>query len=203
MEKSIIESGQDTTDNLSDVAQAKEDINISNSPENDSSSAESIKKLEEQVNALKDQLLREKAENENTRKRFIKELEETNKYAISNFAYDLIEVLENIYRAMENLPQDEIDKNSSLKIYFEGVEMTQKLLLSSFEKYGITRILPINETFDHNYHQAISQIVANDKAPNTIVHVIKAGYLIKGRLLSPALVSVAKLADEPKDENNS
>jgi molecular chaperone GrpE len=158
----------------------------------DDSLVEISQKLEEEAKSLKDLVLREKAENENLRKRYIKELEDTNKYAITNFARDLIEVQENMHRALENISSEEIEKNPNIKNIVNGIELTKNSLATTFEKYGINRIYPIDQLFDHNYHQAIVQIPTSEKPEGTIVQVIQAGYTIKDRLLRPALVAVAK-----------
>lgn len=167
--------------------------------EDTASSAElkQISEYEKEVTKLKDLFVRERADNENLRKRFKKELEDAHKFAITNFAKSLIEPLEDLFRALESVDKDILASNQELKILFEGVEMTKRNMLRSFEDFGIDRIYPLNEQFNHEYHQAISQVVDNDKTPNTIVKVIQAGYSIKGRLLRSAIVVVSK-----KEERN-
>ena len=151
-----------------------------------------IEELKKKISELENLILREKAENENIRKRFIKELEDAHKYAISGFTRDLIDGLENLYRAVESMASLITDNNEQVKNLYDGISMTKKTLLTAFEKNGVMRIYPLNELFDHNYHQAISQIEDNERQNNTVVQVIRAGYKIKDRLLQPALVTVSK-----------
>jgi molecular chaperone GrpE len=75
---------------------------------------------------------------------------------------------------------------------FEGVEMSKNNMLKNFGDFDIRRINPLNEMFDHDLHQAISQVVDNSKEPGTVVNVVQAGYIIKDRLLRPAIVIVSK-----------
>lgn len=149
-------------------------------------------KLEAEVASIKELVLREKAENDNLRKRFAKELEESHKYAITPFARDMIEVAENLQRAIDNVDANEAANNPSIKALYEGIQMTYQSLISAFTKYGITRLYPLNEKFDHNFHQAILQIPTNEQESGICLQVIQAGYTIKDRLLRPAVVAVSK-----------
>ena len=158
----------------------------------DSTEPKQASEYEEKIKNLKDLFIREKADNENLRKRFKKELEDTHKFAITNFAKALIEQLEDLFRALENINQEACNSNKELKTLFEGVEMTKRNMLKSFEDFGIHRVYPLNEQFNHEYHQAISQVIDNGKEPNTVVKVVQAGYSIKGRLLRSAVVIVSK-----------
>ena len=147
----------------------------------DSTEQKQILKYEEEVVKLTDLFIREKADSENLRK-----------FAITNFAKALIEQVEDLFRALENVDQDACSTHKELKALFEGIEMIKNNMLKSFEDFGVRRIYPLNEQFNHEYHQAISQVVDNDKEPNTIVKVVQAGYSIKERLLRSAVVVVSK-----------
>lgn len=153
---------------------------------------EETEALRAEVAKLKDQLLRTMAEVENTRKRAQREVEEAGKYAVTSFARDLINVLENLHRAEDSIPKDEIETNPQLNTIFQGVEMTKRELLNIFERHGIKRLDPKGEPFDHNFHQAMMQVEDDSCAPDTVVQVLEAGYVIKDRLLRPALVGVSK-----------
>lgn len=152
---------------------------------------EQIIKLENDIVLIKDAFIREKAEGENTKRRHTKEIEDTSKYVITNFAKDLIEIAENLYRAEDHIPEEFLD-NLKIKTVLEGTSIIMKLLKNVFDKYGIIRLYPKGEMFDHNYHQAISQSISTEVPENTILEVIQAGYLLKDRLLRPAMVMVAK-----------
>lgn len=150
-----------------------------------------LAELEQKNSELNDKLLRALAELDNVRRRSREEMEKTAKYAISNFVSDLVVVTENFFMASENAPKDEIEKNPAIKNYADAIVMTEKELLKILEKNQVKRIYPLNEKFDHNFHEAIAQI-ESDAEEGTIVKVIQAGYSIADRLIRPALVGVAK-----------
>ncbi len=157
-----------------------------------------IQELEQKNTELNDKLLRNLAEIENVRKRAREESDKASKYAISSFVSDLVVVCENFFMAQENSPKNEIENNSLIKNYATAIEMTQKELLKVLEKNNVKRIFPLNQDFDHNFHEAIAHIESDSKA-GSVVQVIQAGYSIAERLIRPALVGVAKAKGE---ENN-
>lgn len=145
-----------------------------------------IEEKEKEVATLKDQALRALADAENTRRRAEREQQDTAKYAVSKFAGDLVGVLENLQRAVDAVPAEQ--KDSPLAT---GVHMTLKELLAAFEKHGIKRLDPMGQKFDHNFHQAVSQIENGEVEAGTVLQVLQAGYVIHDRLLRPAMVVVA------------
>lgn len=147
---------------------------------------------EAKLGEMKDQLLRAVAETENVRRRASRDVEETGKYAVSGFARDMITVAENMFLALNSVPEEARKEEGLLKSFADGVEMTLRELLNAFEKHGIQRIDPLGEKFDHNRHQAVSQVEDPSKEPNTVIHVMQAGYVIGDRLLRPAMVVVSK-----------
>ena len=150
-----------------------------------------IADLELVVKDLNDKLLRSLAETDNIRRRSQQDLEKANKYAISNFASDLVAVMENFYLAVENMPTQEVEKDPKVKNFADAIIMTKKELTKTFEKNGIKRISPLKEEFDHNSHEAISRI-ESDQEEGTVVQVVQAGYSIGDRLIRPALVVVSE-----------
>lgn len=158
-----------------------------------------IIELENKNNELNDKLIRSLAEIENVRRRAREENDKTAKFAIANFVGDLVVVTENFFMASENSPKDEIAKSSAIKNYAQAIEMTEKELLKVLEKNNVKRIHPLNNDFDHNFHEAIAHI-ESDAKEGTVVQVIQAGYSIADRLIRPALVSVAK--PKTASENN-
>jgi molecular chaperone GrpE len=154
-----------------------------------------LEALQAEVGKLKDALLRSEADKENLRKRLSRELEDMAKYAIKNFASDLLEVLENLYRAEEAVDKSALEQNSQLKVFIDGVVMTRNSLIDVFNKQGIKRIYPINEKFDHQLHQAISYAYSGEHEAGIVMTVVQAGYELNGRLLRPAMVIVSA---EPK-----
>ena len=150
-------------------------------------------KMNEENGQLKDQLLRLAADSENLRKRAAKQIEDAGKFAVNSFSKDMIEVLENLYLATNNIPAAALEEENEFTVVFKGIEMTKQTLLNVFEKHGIKRILPeVGGIFDHNLHQAVAQVEQADFAENSIVNVMRAGYVLHDRLIKPAMVIVAK-----------
>ena len=141
---------------------------------------------------LKDQLLRALAEAENVRRRAQREREDAAKYAIANFARDVLQVSDNLHRALEAIPAAALAEDEALKNLHEGVSATERQLDAALERQQVKRIWPMGEKFDANLHQAMFEVPTADQAPGTVVQVMQAGYLIHDRLLRPALVGVAK-----------
>lgn len=148
--------------------------------------------LAAEVEKHKDQLLRTMAELDNYRKRAEREREEMAKFAITNFARELLSVADNLRRAIESIPEDHESPEKLLQSLLEGVGITENELLSAFKKHNIEKIEPLGKPFDHHFHQAMFEVEDPDQAPGIIVHVLQAGYTLNGRLLRPALVGVAK-----------
>lgn len=179
-------------------AQAAQDIAAAAKKNEKESDSAKIKEMEEKMAEMQDRTVRAIAEMENLRKRQKKELDDTRKYAVSNIAQDLIAVLENLRRAEQSIPEDKISEDEMLKNILVGIQMTSTELLSVFNKHGIERIAPkAGDDFDHALHQAVTEVPSEQKA-GTIVDAMQAGYVIKDRLLRPAMVTVAR-ADTPSN----
>ncbi len=131
-----------------------------------------------------DAWMRAKAEADNIRKRAQLDVANAHKFAIENFSTALLTVMDSLDAALAV-------ENASLENYKSGVELTQKQLISAFEKFGITMIDPKGEKFDPHQHQAMCT-VDSDLAPNTVVQVMQKGYKLHDRIMRPALVSVSK-----------
>jgi molecular chaperone GrpE len=147
--------------------------------------------LEAELGDTKDRLLRALAETENARRRFQREREDTQKYAISSFAKDLLSAVDNLRRALDAVPEGEIS-DPRTKSLLDGVAATERELLAAFERHGLRRIDPKGEAFDHNFHQAIFEAERPDTPAGTVVEVLQPGYVLHDRLLRPAMVGVAK-----------
>ena len=141
---------------------------------------------------LKDQLLRALAEAENVRRRAQREREDAAKYAIANFARDVLQVSDNLHRALEAIPAAALAADEALRNLHEGVSATERQLDAALERHQVKRIWPMGEKFDANLHQAMFEVPTAEQAPGTVVQVMQAGHLIHDRLLRPALVGVAK-----------
>ena len=99
-------------------------------------------------------------------------------------------------RASESFTPEAVGENALLKTIAEGVELTLQELLGIFQKFGIARIDPMGQKFDHNLHQAVAQVEQADKESGTVIQVVQSGYMIADRLLRPAMVVVSKAAGE-------
>ena len=157
-----------------------------------------LAQLQEENAKLRDQLMRAVAEAENIRKRAQKSQEELAKYAVSDFARDMVSVLENLIRAADSIPSEARADNELLNNLGQGVDLTLKELIKIFERYGIRRLDPMGQKFDHNFHQAIAQVERDDVPTGTVVQVVQAGYISHDRLLRPAMVAVSKQATDTK-----
>jgi molecular chaperone GrpE len=152
---------------------------------------------EEEIQDLTDKYLRSLAEMQNLRGRVSKDLDDARKYAINNFANDLIPVLENLHRAKSTFNVETLNTDPALKNIVDGVEMTLKALEEAFKKNGIERISPqAGDDFDYKVHQAVVQVPTNDIEAGKIFNMVEAGYTIKDRILRPAIVAVAKKLEE-------
>jgi molecular chaperone GrpE len=148
--------------------------------------------LEAELTDTKDKMLRALAEAENMRRRAQRETEGARKYAVTGFARDLLEVADNLGRALASIPEAarEIEAVQNL---VEGLEMTQRTLARCFEKQKVEKVEPeIGERFDHNRHQAMFEAESAEQEPGSVIQVMQPGYVIADRLLRPAMVGVAK-----------
>ena len=151
-----------------------------------------IDELKSKLNDVEDKLLRSLADNDNLRKRHEKEIEDNSKYAIKNFSYSLLNVADNLQRALESIPdsRETGSDNNVLKNLIIGIQAVEKELINSLEKHGVTKFESINQKFNPEVHQAVSK-VHNEKANGTIVEEMQKGFKIGERLLRPAMVVVS------------
>ncbi len=191
------------TDKKSDVDAAAEK-ELEGVPENLKASANEaeaaaitgahIAELEAALATVKQDMLYAQAETQNVRRRMEKEAADAKAYAATGFARDILSVADNLSRALEAIPADLRD-DEKFKGLVIGLEATGRELESAFAKNGITRIAAMGLPLDPNQHQAMVEIPSADVEPGTIIAEMQAGYMIKDRLLRPAMVGVAKAAD--------
>jgi len=152
---------------------------------------------------LKDRSLRLIAEMENLRRRTERDKSEFAKYAISEFARDVVGVGDNIRRAIEAVPKELVATDPALGSLIEGIEVTERELLKVLEKYQVKRFDPIGEPFNPHLHDAMTKIDIPNVPADTVVQVIHAGYMIDERVLRPAAVIVAKGSVRPEPPASS
>jgi molecular chaperone GrpE len=170
-----------------------------NPPEGEPDFAAVIGALQDELETARDQRVRATAEMENLRRRTAREVADAKKFAVSSFARDLLSVSDNLTRALSVVTDDE--KAAASQVWqnlLEGVEMTERELLSVLDKNGVKKINPEGERFDPNHHQAVAQIPDPSKPAGTVLHVMAPGFLIGERVLRPAMVGVS--AGGPKPE---
>ena len=158
---------------------------------------------EEKIKELEDKVARTYAEMENQRRRFEKEKEDAFEYGGFAFARETLNLLDNLDRSRISLENDENLKNSdSIKKILEHLDIIKKDMISIFKKNNIKHIETLNKKLDPNFHQAMMEVEDDAKEPGTIVQEIQSGYMMKDRLLRPALVAVSKKLNksEKKDE---
>ena len=157
-----------------------------------------LESLQNEFKKAKETNLRLLAEIENLRKRFDKEREDTFKYAVTEFANEIILVVDNFSRVMESISLIKKDNNDNVKPLIDGIDLIFKDFLKTLEKFDIKKIDCFGKKFDPNFHQAVSEEINNDKEVGEIIKIIQNGYLIKDRLLRPASVVIAKKGENEK-----
>ena len=154
---------------------------------------EVVVKLIKENEELKDRALRVAAEMENLRRRTARDVHDARAYAIANFARDMLSVSDNLRRALDAVPEEaKVSGEAGFKALFEGVDITERAMLSALERHGVKKLNPEGEKFDPNFHQAMFEVPNADVPANTVVQVVQPGYSIGDRVLRPAMVGVAK-----------
>ncbi|HWK41518.1 MAG TPA: nucleotide exchange factor GrpE [Croceibacterium sp.] len=137
------------------------------------------------------EVLYARAEVQNVRRRMEKDVQDARAYAATGFARDILSVADNLARALDHVPA-ELREDEKLKNFLAGIEATQREIEKVFGMHGVTRIAAKGLPLDPNQHQAMLEIPTNEAEPGTVVQEMQAGYMIKDRLLRPAMVGVAK-----------
>lgn len=164
-----------------------------------------VSSVEQELAQVKDQWLRAVADLENLKRRAQKDKEDAHKFAIAGFARQLLDVSDNVQRALfakasfyqkiENHP----DKDFFIS-FIDGVDMIRQAFATALESQGIKPVPAVGAKFDPNVHQALMEVETNQQEPGTVVQVVQEGYMIHDRLLRPAMVGVAKLPSEKKED---
>jgi molecular chaperone GrpE len=170
---------------------ASEGIDIKNETTPDPHSV--IEKLVAENSELKDRVLRALAETENMRRRSEREAADARTYAVTNFARDMVSVIDNLERALASVaPEQRAVADGMLKTLIEGVELTAKDLTSVLGRHGVKRLDPQGEKFDPNFHQAMFEAPDPNVPSGAVSQVVQSGWRIADRVLRPALVGVSK-----------
>lgn len=156
------------------------------------SESAALAELQSENAALKDRLLRALAETENVRRRAERDLGDMRQYAVAKFAADLLPVADNLERAIASVPAETLRDDGIVKALLEGVELTEKELLRALERHGVTKLLPVGERFDPNFHEALFEVPDPTVPDGTVSRIVEPGYSIGTRPLRPAKVGVAR-----------
>jgi len=187
----MIEDGKETVDEA--VAKELDGVPADMIDEAQDANAENdaIALLKGDLDAAKQEVLYAKAETQNVRRRMEKDIADARAYAATGFARDILSVYDNLVRAIEAIPAD-LHDDPRLKALVTGVEATQREVEKVFAAHGITRIAAQGLPLDPNQHQAMLEIPSDEHEPGTVVQEMQSGWMIKDRLLRPAMVGVAK-----------
>jgi len=154
---------------------------------------EALMRLLKENEELKDRALRIAAEMENLRRRTVRDVHDARSYAIANFARDMLSVSDNLRRALDAIPAEvKAAGDAGFKSLIEGVDLTERAMLSALERHGVKKLQPEGEKFDPNFHQAMFEVPNESVPANTVVQVVQPGYSIGDRVLRPAMVGVSR-----------
>jgi molecular chaperone GrpE len=149
--------------------------------------------LAKEAAEARDKMLRTLAEMENLRKRTAREVSDARTYAITGFARDVLDIADNLQRALDAVPAEtRANADPGLTSLIEGVELTERSLLNTLEKNGVRKFDPAGQKFDPNFEQAMYEVPDASVPSGTVVQVVQTGYMIGERVLRPALVGVSK-----------
>jgi molecular chaperone GrpE len=172
--------------------QLADDVAEATAPVDAPEAEDATAKLEAELAEAKQAVLYAQAETQNVRRRAEQEAKTTRDYAIVPFARDILSVADNLSRALDAIPAD-LREDEKFKGLVNGLDATGRELTAIFQRHGITRIEAMGQPLDPNRHQAMMELPSDEPA-GTIVQEMQAGYMIKDRLLRPAMVGVAKAA---------
>lgn len=147
---------------------------------------EALAKADKKTQENWDHFVRTKAEMQNVLNGAAKEKQNIRNYALKSFVQELLSVLDNFERTQQAVAEAVDTKSMS-----EGIELTQKSLMATLEKFGVESVNPLNEKFDPQFHEAMSMQPSADHEPNTVITVLQKGYLLNDRLIRPAMVIVS------------
>lgn len=187
VKKDKVTEKNNSTSNMNETKNKKLHENLDEDAEVDNDEVS----IEEKLAEAQEQVLRTLADSENLRRRLEREKEDLGNYIIADFAKEILSVVDNLQRALKSIENKNEDE-AALSKFVEGIELTEKQLSSSLEKYKINKINSLNELFDPNLHQAMYEVEGKDSEAGKVSEVIQDGYTIGERLLRPSMVGVFK-----------
>ncbi|MFZ3576491.1 nucleotide exchange factor GrpE [Virgibacillus sp. DJP39] len=170
-----------------------EDMEINNSEEHLGSDESKMETLKEEVEKLQNEkeevyqkMLRIQAEFDNYKKRSMREKETTNKYKSQDIVNDLLPAIDNFERALQ------VDVSEAQDSFVEGISMVYRMLKDALKSHNVEEIETVGKEFDPNLHHAVMQAEDDEAEANTVVEEMQKGYMLKDRVIRPAMVKVNK-----------
>jgi molecular chaperone GrpE len=188
---------QAQADNLADQdgdTLVSESANASDA-HNEGSEQAGTTELREELQQARDQTLRVQAEMQNLRRRVDRDIENAHKYALENFLGELLPVVDNLERGLVTADTALDGNDDAQKAISEGIELTLKSFLDVLARNKVEQVDPTNQSFDPEFHQAMTMVPHPEVPANTVIEVFQKGYLLNGRLVRPAMVVVSKGSD--------
>jgi molecular chaperone GrpE len=177
--------------NAEEKLQSEAEIDPSESTEEqENQTVNQVEELQQKLNTLGEQLLREQAEMQNVRRRAQRDVESAHKFALEKFATELLSVVDNLERAIDAIDAED----DSQKAVAEGLELTLKTFIDVLAKHNVEPVDPEGQPFDADLHQAVSMVPNGEVEPNTVIDVFQKGYTLNSRLIRPAMVAVSTSA---------
>ena len=177
--------------NAEEKLQSEAEIDPSESTEEqENQTVNQVEELQQKLNTLGEQLLREQAEMQNVRRRAQRDVESAHKFALEKFATELLTVVDNLERAIDAIDAED----DSQKAVAEGLELTLKTFIDVLAKHNVEPVDPEGQPFDADLHQAVSMVPNGEVEPNTVINVFQKGYTLNSRLIRPAMVVVSTSA---------
>ncbi|HEY8964279.1 MAG TPA: nucleotide exchange factor GrpE [Alphaproteobacteria bacterium] len=174
------------------AADQAEGASAAMAPAVDAGQTAQIAALQTELADMKDKMLRVMADADNMRKRSERMQLDSTKYAISGFARDLLDVADNLRRALDAISADARAADPALNNFAEGIEATERNMQAALEKHGLRKLAPSSGKFDPNVHEVMFEGDVPGKDAGEIIQLIEPGYMLHDRLIRPARVGVAK-----------
>jgi molecular chaperone GrpE len=187
---------QDADPALQDGTAAPESPAAEAAAEQPATEQPTLEQLTRERDDMRDRWLRAEAEIQNVRNRAKRDVDDARQYAVQKFATDVVEAAENLRRGLASLPPAAPDEPEVVTKLREGLEGIERNFLGILERNGIKRQDPTGQPFDANLHQAMAEQPSEEHPPGTVTQAWTQAWTLNGRLLKPAMVVVAKRADQ-------
>ncbi len=176
---------------------SRADAATETAPRVDSGAA--VEALQAEVASLKDRILRTMAEMENLRRRTEREVADAKSYGVTSFAREMVAAVDNLQRALASIPVDaKSDASAAIQSFVQGVELTERDLLSRLARFKVQPIETVGSRFDPNRHEALFEMPDETVPTGTVVQQMETGYVIGDRVLRPAKVGVSRGGPKPE-----